>query len=1104
MKKEMILTLLCFASLQAVAAVQEVELNPTKIRGGGATYDGSVLSNEKKNVVIITKADIEKKNYRDLESIFKDSPVTSVVYTEAGPLVTLRGSGQKTAMRVKVLLDGVSINTVDDSMGVIPFNAIPVGSIEKIEIIPGGGITLYGSGTSSGVINIVTNQANRKNFGDISFTMSSFDTYNTTLNKGIAFGDKLFWNIGIEAEKGKAYREKEESKKLNVLSGIDYKINNKHRIKLHGSKFWADFDGTNELDLISLQKHRRGAGKSDANVKSNRYSVSFDYEYKPTENLTFTSSYNQQRFRRDFTQDNRPYLTFLPSEWLEDFFGIPDGMNADLVIKNVNNHLTGRIEEKIQNGKIAGEWKYREGRGKLSFGYEHSAHRLKRNMDVVVEPFNPITNNYFFLRNKEERIINEEILEQHPNQLMGFHDNVLGGFILSDRDSMEEYGFDFDKFYKKMNDLYYKHTTSEADKKKYENGDPSPWDYWETLKPNLWKVVYDLMQEKMSDYAKDGKTIYRREDSENYDQKPTVPILLKDEKFEDFLKLILPHMVDSTFVVQPVTQSMVDVKKTTDSFYLFDTYKLTDRLEVNGGLRYEKAKYTGNRYTKTEQVIKGNPDNSTTKSMIDMYTELSEAEYAKKNAGDRHKWSGNETSKEKLKELKEKGVTTILMTDLTRKEKKEEENLGGEIGVNYRFNDTDTVYLKYERGFNTPLPTQLTNKTFDPKTKMKVYWESNLKTEKIDNVELGIRGMLTPNVTYSLAGFISDTQNEILSIVKNGSSHMLREWRFINIDKTRRMGLEFQSQQNFEKLTLKESLTYVDPRILSNDYEKQVQQIGVDKAEEMYQNNQKVRDWAIENILFSEKSFTIPTGTSEEEIAKMKEESKRLGKEAVKIIQNLREKGIKVDYSAKEEKLREITSGMSPADQARIRKEANELGKEAEERVLAEPRKELEELIAKSAYPDIFKKHLRKFSNYKLIHEGTMKESIYKQFEEEIKASYTKGTLEKGSRIPLSPKWKGTFSADYQFTDKLKLGMNTTYIGSYDSAEPGKGYEIVMTKVPHHMVADFYGTYNVNEEFSIKFGINNVFNHQYYLRQDSRTATPAPGRTYSAGFSYRF
>ncbi|EHO22277.1 hypothetical protein IX325_001086 [Fusobacterium necrophorum subsp. funduliforme] len=35
MKKEMILTLLCLASLSAIAATQEVELKPTKIRGGG-------------------------------------------------------------------------------------------------------------------------------------------------------------------------------------------------------------------------------------------------------------------------------------------------------------------------------------------------------------------------------------------------------------------------------------------------------------------------------------------------------------------------------------------------------------------------------------------------------------------------------------------------------------------------------------------------------------------------------------------------------------------------------------------------------------------------------------------------------------------------------------------------------------------------------------------------------------------------------------------------------------------------------------------------------------------------------------------------------------
>ena len=35
MKKEIVLTLLCLASLSAMAGTQEVELKPTKIRGGG-------------------------------------------------------------------------------------------------------------------------------------------------------------------------------------------------------------------------------------------------------------------------------------------------------------------------------------------------------------------------------------------------------------------------------------------------------------------------------------------------------------------------------------------------------------------------------------------------------------------------------------------------------------------------------------------------------------------------------------------------------------------------------------------------------------------------------------------------------------------------------------------------------------------------------------------------------------------------------------------------------------------------------------------------------------------------------------------------------------
>src|SRR3712207_6018050 len=100
MKKEMILTLLCFASLQAMAATQEVELNPTKIHGGGAAFSGSVLSDERKNTVIITDKDIEKKQYKNVTEIFEDSPFTMVTHTPAGPVVALRGSGDNDIMMI--------------------------------------------------------------------------------------------------------------------------------------------------------------------------------------------------------------------------------------------------------------------------------------------------------------------------------------------------------------------------------------------------------------------------------------------------------------------------------------------------------------------------------------------------------------------------------------------------------------------------------------------------------------------------------------------------------------------------------------------------------------------------------------------------------------------------------------------------------------------------------------------------------------------------------------------------------------------------------------------------------------------------------------------
>ena len=51
----------------------------------------------------------------------------------------MRGSGEKSLSRVKVLVDGVSINPTEETMVSLPINSIPIESVKKIEIIPGGG-----------------------------------------------------------------------------------------------------------------------------------------------------------------------------------------------------------------------------------------------------------------------------------------------------------------------------------------------------------------------------------------------------------------------------------------------------------------------------------------------------------------------------------------------------------------------------------------------------------------------------------------------------------------------------------------------------------------------------------------------------------------------------------------------------------------------------------------------------------------------------------------------------------------------------------------------------------------------------------------------------
>ena len=603
MKKIMILALIASASAYSTT---EIQLDKTVV--SSTTGFEKPIVEENKNIVLITSEDISKKQYTDVESILRDTPNVVIQETEFGSVVNLRGSGERSMSRVKTMVDGVTITPLEEAMGTLPINSIPVGAIEKIEIIPGGGATLYGSGTTGGVVNIITKSNTRKNFINADVKYGSFATKDT----GIAFGqniaDNLYVNFAGQYVDKNGYRENEELESKSFNGGFDYKINDKHRVKFQSTYYDDKGTSSTAVENSILEYNRKKAG-DNISSDSTRESFALDYEYKPLDNFTFYATAFKTKYERNFIQDD-----LMSGSQVSDMItGLGMPFPPTINDKFIKGTMNGNFIEKTDGIKLKSKYNY--DRGSLVFGYDYTATNLKRNSLVNTDSF--------------------------TGKVMGMNFNA-------------------------------------------------------TFK----------------------------------------------------------------------TDTFVDMNKDTHALYTLNDYKLTDRLNLITGLRYEYSKYNGNRLTNTKPNI-----NVEFKPGSGIYNPMSIPVPSKTSEVDR----------------------TI-------------DNFAGEIGLNYKYSDTGNIYSRYERGFISPLPTQLTNKTD------KGYQDSNLDSETIDSIEFGVKDFIG-NSYVSATIFASQTNDEIATLDRNSDNPATKLWRFVNIGKTRRIGTEFYSEQYFDKLTLSQSISYVDAKI---------------------------------------------------------------------------------------------------------------------------------------------------------------------------------------------------------------------------------------------------------------------------------------------------
>ena len=180
-------SLMLFGSLNPAQAAESIQLEDSHVR---PDYVEVERLKGTKNVIVIEKKDIQGKGYRNLSEVLDEVPSINVGLTGWGD-IDIRGQGAEQSSRnIQVLLDGAPITTLTSHPLQNNYNYIPVDDIEKIEIIPGGGSVMYGSGAAGGVINITTNLKNMRkpvNALQTNFTSRGEDL---TLNYGDNLNDK--------------------------------------------------------------------------------------------------------------------------------------------------------------------------------------------------------------------------------------------------------------------------------------------------------------------------------------------------------------------------------------------------------------------------------------------------------------------------------------------------------------------------------------------------------------------------------------------------------------------------------------------------------------------------------------------------------------------------------------------------------------------------------------------------------------------------------------------------------------------------------------------------------------------------------------------------
>jgi len=292
-------------------SLKDFSLQPFPIELGEVIVSTSrfdkYLRNSPYSELVVSSKQIQNRTFQSLPEALKSEPGISLIREGAwGTEISIRGLNRE---NVVALIDGNRIATSTDVAA--RFSLVDINDIERVEIIKGASSSIYGSGATGGIVNIITKSPTFNNIfalkGNISTGYNSVN--NSSITSSSIYGSGSFWASKINGSYRKAGNIQTPVGKLKNSQYEDYSFSGNlhaapfqnHLLKLNYQLFKATDVGIpgssifpNSADVRYPEEKREliSAGYEIQNISSILYKLSFKYSHqlieRDVENIPYT------------------------------------------------------------------------------------------------------------------------------------------------------------------------------------------------------------------------------------------------------------------------------------------------------------------------------------------------------------------------------------------------------------------------------------------------------------------------------------------------------------------------------------------------------------------------------------------------------------------------------------------------------------------------------------------------------------------------------------------------------------------------------------------------------------------------------------------------